>query len=49
MKNTQDQRFLEYAGIITSGKLQEREVQSWQPESKQPNNRKIICNTTRKY
>lgn len=25
MKNTQDQRFLEYAGIITSGKLQKRE------------------------
>lgn len=24
MKKTQDQRFLEYAGIITSGKLQER-------------------------
>lgn len=25
MKNTQDQRFLEYAGIITSGKLQKRD------------------------
>lgn len=24
MKKTQDQRFLEYAGIITSGKLQEK-------------------------
>lgn len=32
MKKTQDQRFLEYAGIITSGKLQERGSQVIQNE-----------------